>query len=63
MFLVMAIFERLIHTTTTLTNSHFSLGLVLSESLVGLSGFAFSKFGFEFPKVSFFFLISLILAI
>ncbi|KAJ4887341.1 Uncharacterized protein Rs2_27089 [Raphanus sativus] len=51
MFIVMAIFENLIRTTTN--NSHSSPGQVLSglESRVGLNGLAFSKFGCESPKI------------
>ncbi|KAL0856865.1 hypothetical protein Bca101_062019 [Brassica carinata] len=51
LFIVMAIFEMLIRTTTT--NSHSSPGQVLSglESRVGLNGLAFSKFGCESPKM------------
>ncbi|CAH2047858.1 unnamed protein product [Thlaspi arvense] len=51
MFLVMAIFERLIRTTTT--NSNSSPGRVLSglDSRVGFNGSSLSKLGYESPKI------------
>lgn len=56
MFLVMAIFERLIRTTTTTTtttNQDSSSGRALSgmDSRVGFSGAA-SKLGYQSPKAS-----------
>lgn len=53
MFLVMAIFERLIRTTTTTTNSDSSSGRVLSgmDSRVGFNGAA-AKLGYQSPKAS-----------
>ena len=55
MFLVMAIFERLIRTTTTTTttNPDSSSGRVLSgmDSRVGFNGAA-SKLGYQSPKAS-----------
>ena len=52
MFLVMAIFEKLIRTTTT--NPDSSSGRILSgmDSRVGLSGSAASKLGYQSPKAS-----------
>lgn len=57
MFLVMAIFERLIRTTTTTrstTNSDSSPGRILPglDSRVGFSGTASSKPGYQSPKAS-----------
>ncbi|CAH8372110.1 unnamed protein product [Eruca vesicaria subsp. sativa] len=55
MFLVMAIFERLIRTTTTTTttNADASSGRVLSgmDSRVGFNGAA-SKLGYQSPKMT-----------
>ncbi|XP_013655258.2 uncharacterized protein LOC106360219 [Brassica napus] len=52
MFLVMAIFEKLIRTTTT--NPDSSSGRILSgmDSRVGLSGSAASKLGYQSPKMT-----------
>ncbi|KAF2616479.1 hypothetical protein F2Q68_00040634 [Brassica cretica] len=52
MFLVMAIFEKLIRTTTT--NPDSSSGRILSgmESRVGFNGSASSKLGYQSPKAS-----------
>ncbi|CAN7134419.1 unnamed protein product [Brassica rapa subsp. narinosa] len=54
MFLVMAIFEKLIRTTTT--NPDSSSGRILSgmDSRVGLSGSAASKLGYQSPKANVF---------
>ncbi|KAJ0256770.1 hypothetical protein HA466_0077480 [Hirschfeldia incana] len=53
MFLVMAIFERLIRTTTTTTNQDSTSGRVLSgmDSRVGFNGAA-SKLGYQSPKMT-----------
>lgn len=55
LFLIMAIFERLIR-TTTITNSDSSPGQVLSvlDSRVGFNDSASSKLGYQSPKVSIF---------
>ncbi|KAJ0248148.1 hypothetical protein HA466_0165020 [Hirschfeldia incana] len=52
MFLVMAIFEKLIRTTTT--NQDSSSGRILSgmDSRVGFSGSASSKLGYQSPKLT-----------